>query len=67
MMMATASPVTRLRQANPDIAGTDRDPIKIHRREIEQLLQEAGMEPGKEKIKGFVQGVLLIVKKNKES
>ena len=62
-VMGTASAVTRWRQANPGAVGTEKDVVRMLRRDIEQLLQEAGVEPGKEKLKGSVYGVLLIVKK----
>ncbi|KAH8698526.1 S-adenosyl-L-methionine-dependent methyltransferase [Talaromyces proteolyticus] len=62
-MMATHSAYTRWAQANPDIAGTDKDGIRILRKEIERLLQEAGVEKGREKTKGVVYGAVLVVKK----
>ncbi|MCJ1458638.1 hypothetical protein MMC28_009012 [Mycoblastus sanguinarius] len=62
-VMGTASPVQRWRDAHPDAVGTERDVIRIMRREIERLLQEAGVEKGKEVIKGNLTGVLLMVKK----
>jgi trans-aconitate 3-methyltransferase len=61
--MSTASPVTRWRQANPDAVGTERDVVRILRREIERLLHEAGVEEGKETAKGYVTGTLLMLKK----
>lgn len=62
-MIATGSPVTRWRQAHPDTIGTERDVLKIFRRAIERLLHEAGVEKGKETVKGATHGVVLIVKK----
>jgi len=62
-MMGTTSQVHRWRDAHPDDAGTDRDVVKIMRREIERLSQEAGVEKGKEALKGSLTGVLLMVKK----
>ena len=62
-MMATASPQTRWHQAHPDLVGTEKDVLKILRRDIERLLHEAGVEEGKEMVKGTVQGTLLVVKK----
>jgi len=62
-MLGTGSVVTRWRQAHPDAVGTEQDVVRILRREIERLLQQAGVEKGKERVKGAVQGVLLIVKK----
>lgn len=63
MMIGTGSATTRWRQAHPDAAGTERDVVKMLRREIERLLHEAGVERGKEMIKGSVQGALLMIKK----
>jgi len=37
--------------------------VRMLRREMERLLYEAGVEKGKEKVKGSVQGALLVVKK----
>jgi SAM-dependent methyltransferase len=62
-VLGTASPVTRWREAHPDTAGTERDLVKMLRREIEQSLHEAGVERGKEVVNGGVTGVLLMVKK----
>jgi hypothetical protein len=64
-MMATGSAVTRWRQAHPDDVGTERDMLRMLRREIERLLHEAGVEKGKEKVKGAAHGVLLMVKRKK--
>lgn len=61
--METASQVTRWREAHPDAVGTERDVVKMLRKEVERLLHEAGVERGKEMIKGGLSGVLLIVKK----
>jgi SAM-dependent methyltransferase len=63
LMNATASPVTRWRQAHPDLVGTERDVLKMLRREIELLLHEAGVERGKETVRGSVLGTLLVFKK----
>ncbi|KAF2875902.1 S-adenosyl-L-methionine-dependent methyltransferase [Massariosphaeria phaeospora] len=60
---ATSSPETRWRQANPDLAGTERDIVKVLRKTVERLQQEAGVEAGKEKVKGTVLGILLMFKK----
>jgi hypothetical protein len=62
-LMGSMSQVTRWRQAHPDAVGTERDVAKMLRREIERLLHEAGVEEGKEVIKGNVGGVLMMVKK----
>lgn len=62
-LLGTASPVTRWREANPDLAGTEDDVVRRMRREVERLLHEAGVEKGKERIRGGEAGVLLMVKK----
>lgn len=62
-VLGTTSPVIRWREAHPELAGTERDCVRVMRREIEQLLHEAGVEPGQERLQGGVTGVLLMVKK----
>jgi SAM-dependent methyltransferase len=62
-MMSTGSAVTRWRQAHPDDVGTERDVVRINRRAMEKLLHEAGVEKGKERLKGIVYGAVLMVKK----
>ena len=62
-IMSTVSPIQRWREAHPDAIGTDRDYVKMQRSVIERSLQEAGVEKGKEIVKGSVTGVLLMVKK----
>ena len=62
-MLGTASPVTRWREANPELAGTEDEVIRRMRREVERLLHEAGVEKGKEVVRGGEAGVLLMVKK----
>ncbi|KAK0128449.1 hypothetical protein ONS95_000421 [Cadophora gregata] len=62
-IMGTASPVQRWREAHKEAVGTEGDVVKRMRREIERLLREAGVEEGKEIIKGSPKGVLLVVKK----
>lgn len=60
---ATASPVTRWHKAHADTIGTERDVLKVYRRAIERLLHEAGVEEGKEMVKGATHGIVLVVKK----
>lgn len=67
MVMGTASPVTRWRKANPERVGTEEDVIRILRRDIERVLQEAGVEKGKEFVKGTALGAVLVVKKKKNA
>lgn len=62
-IIATNSPVTRWRQAHPELVGTDADIVKRMRRIVEELLHEAGVEKGKELVKGGTAGVLLLVKR----
>ena len=62
-VMGTASQVQRWREANNEAVGTEGDVVKRMRREIERLLREAGVEEGKEIIRGSPKGVLLVVKK----
>ncbi|KAI5919686.1 hypothetical protein F4810DRAFT_685935 [Camillea tinctor] len=62
-MMGTASPIVRWREANKEKVGTEQDIVRMMRREIERLLHEAGVEKGKEIVKGSASGVLLLVKK----
>ncbi|KKZ63655.1 hypothetical protein EMCG_00249 [[Emmonsia] crescens] len=64
-MVGTGSPVTRWREAHPDAVGTERDVVRVFRKEVERLLHEAGVEKGKEMVEGSQAGVLLIVKKKK--
>lgn len=61
--MATASPVTRWREANPEKVGTEDDVVRRMRRTIERFLWEAGVEKGKESVRSGNAGVLLMLKK----
>jgi len=63
MVLGTGSPVQRWREANPGKVGTEGDVIRVMRREMERLLHEAGVEKGKERVKGTIKGILLIFKK----
>ncbi|KAJ5198213.1 uncharacterized protein N7498_007330 [Penicillium cinerascens] len=63
-MIGTTSPVTRWREANPDAVGTEKDVVRLFRRAIERHLHAAGVEKGKEMIRGASCGVVLVVKKN---
>jgi SAM-dependent methyltransferase len=62
-VIGTMSPVTRWREANPDAAGTEKDVVKVYRRAIERHLHAAGVEEGKETVRGAMLGVVLVVKK----
>lgn len=63
-VMASGSPQVRWREANPDKAGTEEDILRVTRREIERLLHNAGVEKGKETVKGALRGFLLVIKKS---
>lgn len=62
-MLSTSSPVARWRQAHPEAVGTEDDVLRRIRRLIEKYLHEAGVEEGKERLKGGMLGVLIMVKK----
>ncbi|KAJ5119004.1 hypothetical protein N7526_010641 [Penicillium atrosanguineum] len=62
-MIGTMSPLTRWREANPDAVGTEKDVVRLYRRAIERHLHAAGVEKGKETVRGAMQGVVLVVKK----
>lgn len=62
-MLSTSSPVVRWREAHPDAVDTETDVVRIMRRNIERALYDAGVEKGKEEVKGGVAAVMLIVKK----
>ncbi|KAK5047791.1 hypothetical protein LTR84_006456 [Exophiala bonariae] len=62
-LWASASAQVRWYKAHPDDVGTERDPVKLLRHKIEGLLHEAGVEKGKERLRGAVAGTLLVVKK----
>jgi len=62
-ILGTSSPVIRWREANLDKVGTELDVVRIIRNNIERLLHEAGVEKGKEMLRGGVKGVLLVVKR----
>lgn len=61
-MLGTSSPVTRWREAHPEAVGTEKDVIRRIRRVVERLLHEAGVEKGKELVRGGEGGVLIMVK-----
>lgn len=63
LSMGSQSAYVRWKEANAETAGTERDVLKVLRKEVERLLHEAGVEEGKELVKGAVYGVLLLLKK----
>ncbi|KAL3458256.1 S-adenosyl-L-methionine-dependent methyltransferase [Aspergillus heterothallicus] len=63
-MIGTGSPVTRWHEANPELVGTEKDVVRMFRREIERLLREVGVEEGKERVRGATTGFLLMVKRD---
>lgn len=62
-IMSTASPYTRWCEAHPDDVNSERNILHKIRREVEKVQQEAGVEKGKEFVRGMVLGAVLIVKK----
>jgi trans-aconitate 3-methyltransferase len=62
-VLGTTSPVARWREANADAVGTENDVVRLLTTEIARLLHEAGVEKGKEVIRGGLGGALLMVKK----
>ncbi|KAH8156037.1 hypothetical protein CIB48_g12210 [Xylaria polymorpha] len=62
-MLGTTSLIARWREDNREKVGTEADVVRLQRREIERLLHDAGVESGKESVKGAEEGVLLVVKK----
>ncbi|KAM0716775.1 hypothetical protein Q7P37_008220 [Cladosporium fusiforme] len=62
-MLATGSPETRWREAHPDAVGTEKDVVRMLRREIERLLSEVGVSEGDAALRGATPGVVLMVKK----
>ncbi|KAJ5280159.1 S-adenosyl-L-methionine-dependent methyltransferase [Penicillium angulare] len=63
-MFKAMSTVTRWYEAHPDAIGTERDISNVYRRTIEGLLNEAGVDQGKEMLKGAMHGVTLTVKRS---
>ncbi|KAK6519153.1 hypothetical protein TWF281_003842 [Arthrobotrys megalospora] len=59
-IVATASPVIRWREANPELAGTDQDVVKRMRREMEETMRAGGVNEGEELLYGGVDAVLLL-------
>ncbi|EWG53550.1 hypothetical protein FVEG_11957 [Fusarium verticillioides 7600] len=66
MVLGTASPVTRWREAHPEAVGTENDVVRQIRRRIEKILNDAGVEKGKEMLTGDMTGVLLLVRKKSD-
>ncbi|RSL87602.1 hypothetical protein CEP51_002129 [Fusarium floridanum] len=63
LMLGTASPVTRWREAHPEAVGTEQDVLRIMRRKLEKILYDSGVEEGKELVHGDMEGALLLVRK----
>jgi len=64
MILGTGSPVIRWREAHPEDVCTERDVVRMIRRDVERALHEAGVPEGKEVVHGGVKGALLLVKKS---
>lgn len=62
-MLGTTSSIARWREDNKEKVGTEEDVLRLQRRAIERLLHEAGVENGKETVKGAEMGVLLVLKR----
>ncbi|KAI0465518.1 methyltransferase [Xylaria cf. heliscus] len=62
-MLGTTSSIARWKEDNRPKVGTEEDVVRLQRREIERLLHEAGVDNGKEMVKGAEMGVLLVVKR----
>ncbi|KAI0549695.1 methyltransferase [Xylaria curta] len=62
-MLGTTSTIVRWREDNKEKIGTEADVVRLQRREIERLLHEAGIEKGKEVLRGAEIGVLLMIKR----
>jgi hypothetical protein len=62
-VLGTVSQMQRWRDAHPEQAGTEEDLVKRLSRIIASLLNEAGVEEGKEVVKMGMRGVLMMVKK----
>ncbi|KAK5655894.1 hypothetical protein OQA88_5433 [Cercophora sp. LCS_1] len=61
-MLGTTSSVARWREENAGEVGEE-DVVRVQRRAVERLLWEAGVEKGKERVKGAERGVLLVLKR----
>ncbi|KAH7037879.1 methyltransferase domain-containing protein [Microdochium trichocladiopsis] len=59
----TMSPITRWREAHPDLAGTERDLVKASRRKIEAVLSEGGAQSDNLVLRMTSPGVLLLFKR----
>ena len=66
-MFGTGSAVTKWREANPDKVGTDEDVVKKLMASIGELLREAGVKAGEEKVNGLSELVVLLVKKKQDA
>ncbi|KAK6538789.1 hypothetical protein TWF694_010356 [Orbilia ellipsospora] len=63
--MGTASPVVRWREANPELVGTEKDVVRVMRREMEQILAAAGytVKAGEKLLYGGTEAVLMLFTK----
>ncbi|EPE08064.1 methyltransferase domain-containing protein [Ophiostoma piceae UAMH 11346] len=62
-IMSTSSPYTRWCETHPSLKGTEQDLLRLVRRKVEAVQQAAGVEPGKESVRGLSLGAVLIFKK----
>lgn len=63
LILGTASPVTRWREAHPEAVGTEQDFLRIMRRKFEKILHDSGVEKSAELVHGDMEGALLLVRK----
>lgn len=62
-VMSTSSPYTRWCEAHPDDVDGENNILRKLRREVERVIQESGVEKGKETVRGVALGAVLIAKK----
>lgn len=63
-VLATTSPYVRWQEANPEEVGTDSDPLRVMRNEMDALVEGLGSDGKPGLISGGVAGVLLMVKRS---
>ncbi|TQV99369.1 hypothetical protein V2A60_004848 [Cordyceps javanica] len=65
--LSTMSPVTRWRAAHPERVGTERDVVRMLRRDMEAVLRSHGVRQGEERVRMIMDGTLLLFKKSDTS
>lgn len=61
--LGTVSLVARWREANPEMAGTEKDVLNVMRAEMEAVLRSHGVKEGEEMVRMAIDGTLLLFKK----